>query len=885
MPIQNSTIADLFIEQAFAEQLETGGNPVSIFRNILTQGKETLQSRFDQGDDIELIVQDNALLIDEILKRAWQYSFKQNGLQAALIAVGGYGRRELHPGSDIDLLLLFEVDDIENHKSDIESFLTLLWDIGLEVGQSVRTIDDCVNEAKQDVTVITNLIESRFLTGARDLFEHMLEATATDRIWPSNLFFEAKVEEQKKRYLRYDDSAYKLEPNIKESPGGLRDIQTIAWVAKRHFGARNLHELVAYDFLDEEEYQTLRQGQKLLWKIRFALHSLTKRREDRLLFDYQKTLAIQFGYDDDGYNLAVEQFMQQYYRTVMELDRLNEMLLQHFQEAILYADDSAVPVALNSRFQTTKGFIEVTHENTFKHYPYALLEVFLLLQLHPQLKGVRASTIRLIRASQNLINDEVRNDLRTKSIFMEILRQPHGITHELRRMNRYGILAAYLPAFANIVGRMQYDLFHNYTVDEHILFVVRNLRRFTVPKYHKEFPLCSDIMSTLAKPELLYMAGLYHDIAKGRGGDHSELGEEEAIRLCESHGLGDYDTRLVAWLVRHHLIMSMTAQRKDISDPEVIQIFADAVGDQTHLDYIYLLTVADIRGTSPELWNSWKDSLLKELYHATKKALRTSSHVLTNHDQIMESKKQDTLEQLGNTGITRETIEYLWSRFPQEYFIQYTSEEMTWHIQSISKADKNTQPLICVRQDKARGSTAIFIYGPAKLHQFATTTACLEKIGLNVVDARIISSVDEYTLDTYLVLEQNNKTIHDNPRLNEIRSALQMALSEDIKTDNTVNRRLPRQHKHFNVETKVRFSLDKSNQRTVLEVTTADRPGLLSRIGEAFKECKVNLQNAKIATIGMRIEDVFYITNRDHQPLDDKQFEKLRHSLLEKLGD
>ena len=874
----------LFDHSAFDSEIASEKNPLNVFRKTLQQSKHTLLERFERDDDIEDIVHDNAELIDELLKRAWQHIFAEDANQAALIAVGGYGRKELHPGSDIDLLLLFKKDDIENHRSKIEAFLTMLWDIGMEVGQSVRTIDDCVSEAVQDVTVITNLIESRCLTGSTDLFEQMLEATAVDKIWPSNQFFEAKCEEQKRRYQRFDDTAYKLEPNIKESPGGLRDIQTIGWVAKRHFGARDLHELVAYNFLNEEEYTTLMHGQKLLWKIRFALHTLTKRREDRLLFDHQKTLALDFGYDDDGHNLAVEQFMQKYYRTVMELDRLNEMLLQHFQEAILYADDSAEPVAINSRFQSTKGFIEATSKNTFKYYPYALLEIFLLLQLDPSLKGVRASTIRLIRANLHLIDDNVRNDLRTKSIFMEILRQPNGITRELRRMNRYGVLAAYLPAFEHIVGRMQYDLFHNYTVDEHILFVVRNLRRFTVPKYYDEFPLCSEIIQKIAKPELLYMAGLYHDIAKGRGGDHSELGEEEAIKLCKTHGLMAYDTRLVAWLVRNHLIMSTTAQRMDISDPDVIKEFANLVGDQTHLDYIYVLTVADIRATNPNLWNAWKDSLLKELYHATRKALLISDDDLPSLEHIMNSKKKDTMNLLLEKNILRETIEEIWAHFPQEYFIQHSPEEMLWHIECITKDKNPSLPLIFVRQDKARGSTAIFIYGPVQLHQFSMTTACLEKIGVNVVDARIITTSGQYTLDTYLVLEQNQNTIHDSQRLNEIQHALQQSLTKDSIADITVHRRLPRQHKHFDVNTEISFSLDKNNQRTIIELTTADRPGLLSRIGKAFRECNVVLQKAKIATIGVRIEDVFYITNKNYQPLDNEEFLQLRDSIIEHLN-
>ena len=873
----------LFNDAAFDATLKSTDNSLALFRDTLQQGNESLLQRYENNENIETLVQENAWLIDQLLSHAWQNTFDRVEPQPSLIAVGGYGRGELHPGSDIDLLLLFAEDSIKSCKEKIESFLTMLWDIGLEVGQSVRTINDCVTEAEKDITVMTNLVESRFIAGNEPLFQQMLDATSPDKIWSSKAFFEAKLNEQQQRHLRYDDTAYKLEPNVKESPGGLRDIQTIGWVAKRYFGAKDLHELVAHDFLTEDEYNSLIQGQNLLWKIRFALHILTGRHEDRLLFDHQRTLALKFDFDDDGHNLAVEQFMQQYYRTVMELDRLNEMLLQLFQEAILYADDSPEPKPINRRFQSIKGFIEVTHDKVFEHAPHALLEIFMLLQIHSELKGIRASTIRLIRSSTDLINDKVRNDLRTKSLFMEIMRQPHGVTHELRRMNRYGVLAAYLPAFAHIVGRMQYDLFHTYTVDEHILFVVRNMRRFTVPEHHHEFPLCSKIIEHIGKPELLYLAGLYHDIAKGRGGDHSELGEEEAINLCQSHGLGEYDTSLVAWLVRNHLVMSTTAQRKDISDPEVIQTFADLVGDRTHLDYIYLLTVADIRATSPKMWNAWKDSLLKELYHSTLDALRKSSHELANHEMIIKSKQKDVHKLLEDLKVKTKEAETMWSNFYPEYFIRYSAEEIAWQTFTIIKHGKKAMPLVDVRYDKSRGSVAIFIYGPIKSHQFATTTATLEKSGLNIVDARIINSKNKYTLDTYLVLDQHNDNNFTTERLKEIKRTILETLTSENTKPAIINRRLSRHQKHFKVNTEISFSLDQYNNRTILEVITADRPGLLSRIGEAFRNCDIDLQNAKIATFGARIEDVFYITDNQGQPLDNEQFMQLRDELLSKL--
>lgn len=875
----------VFDAAEFDQALSSTGSALSLFRSTLKSGKQALYQRLDSGEPVENLVYDYASLVDQLLQRAWQRVFKHTR-DAALIAVGGYGRGELHPGSDIDLLLLFEEGTIDLHKEDIESFLTFLWDIGMEVGQSVRTISDCVREATQDITVATNLMEARLLEGSMDLFLNMTRETGPDRIWPSNLFFEAKWKEQTDRHRRYDDTAYKLEPNIKEGPGGLRDIQMVGWVAKRHFNAHTLHDLVQHGFLTEQEYDSLIQGQRFLWKIRFVLHCLTKRREDRLLFDYQRTLAVKLGYTDSPNILGVEQFMQDYYRTIMELSRLNEMLLQLFQEVILYTQDSDIPSPINKRFQSIKGFLEVTEPSIFKRYPFALLEMFLVLQQHPELKGVRASTIRLVRNHRHLIDDKFRNDVRSRSLFMEIFRQPTGLTHALRRMNRYGILAAYLPAFARITGRMQYDLFHVYTVDEHTMFLVRNLRRFTVPEFAHEFPLCSKIIVTIPKPELLYLGGLFHDIAKGRGGDHSELGAEEAIQFCLKHGLSQYDANLVGWLVRNHLIMSMTAQRKDISDPDIIQEFSSRVGDLVHLDYLYLLTVADIRATNPELWNGWKDALLKELYQTTKAALRLGAGQQIDQDVLIRETQEEARKLLKKAKMKKRSIDSVWSQFDDEYFLRYSPEEIAWHTRAIADHANRNEPLVLVRHEESRGSTAIFIYGPAAAdHLFAITTAVLEQIGLNIVDARIIPSTQNFSLDTYLVLEENGSTIDQPQRLKEIRDSLVHRLTHDATEEQIrVQRRLPRQHKHFDVNTTINFSNNPQNDRTVLEVVTADRPGLLSRIGKAFRLCGIRLHNARITTIGARIEDIFYITDLQNEPLTgEADRETLRNTIIELL--
>jgi [Protein-PII] uridylyltransferase len=740
--------------------------------------------------------------------------------------------------------------------------------------------------AAHEITVCTSLIEARLLCGPKALFKAMRMATATERMWCSRDFFSGKLREQNLRHHKYHDTAYNLEPNIKEGPGGLRDIHTIGWVAKRHFGATELRDLIAHGFLTEAEYQTLIEGQNFLWQIRFALHILTGRREDRLLFDYQQTLAKQFGYSDKDHSLGVEQFMQRYFRTAGEISRLNEMLLQLFQESIRLVDDPGEPLPLNRRFQVRRGFIEATRDAVFRRCPFALLEIFLILQQHPELKGVRASTIRLIRDHRHLIDDKFRNDLRARSLFMEIIRQPRGLTHELRRMHRYGILAAYLPVFGRIVGRMQYDLFHVYSVDEHTLFVLRNLRRFCVPEFTYEFPLCSAIIKQLPKPELLYIAGLFHDIAKGRGGDHSELGAEDALAFCLHHGLSQYDARVVSWLVRHHLMMSLTIQREDINDPEVINNFARKVGDQVHLAYLYLLTVADIRATNPTLWNSWKDSLLTELYIMTKRALRRGLENPIDKEQLIRETQLAAEKLLKKYGVDEEAILAVWQNFSDDYFLRYTADEIAWHTQAVVESRPADLPLVLLWDKTPRGGTEVFVYTEDMDYVFARTVAALTQLGLTIMDARIITSRDGYTLDSYSVLEQSGEPIRQAFRLHEIVARLKNHLRGADARPAPVRRTLSRQLKHFNTPTQILFSVDEPNQRTVMELITADRPGLLSGVGQAFVDSGVRLQGAKVATIGARAEDVFFITDQENQPLrDEQQLECLRKAILSYLQD
>ncbi|MBA1146421.1 [protein-PII] uridylyltransferase [Ectothiorhodospiraceae bacterium WFHF3C12] len=869
--------------EALDEAMASGNPLVPIFRKARTEADQTLQARFLEGTPASELVPLRAQLVDALLLRAWDLHFSDVTRPVSLVAVGGYGRGELHPGSDVDIMLLIGDATPEAIASQIEGFLMFLWDIGLEVGHSVRSLEDCVRESEQDITVATNLMESRLLAGDPALHERMVEATGPEHVWPSRDFFEAKWQEQTARHAKYHETAYNLEPNIKEGPGGLRDIHMVGWVAKRHFGADTLYDLVGIGFLTEDEYRDLRRGQHFLWDVRFALHIAAGRREDRLLFNYQTELAAQFGYKDTEHTLAVEQFMQRYFRTIMRLSRLNEMLLQYYQETILLKDDIEPPALINKRFQSIRGFLEVTHPQTFRRYPFALLEVFLLLQQNPQLKGVRASTIRLIRQNRNLIDDRFRSDIRCRSLFMEILRQPTGITHELRRMHRYGILGRYLPAFGRITGRMQYDLFHAYTVDSHTLMVVRNLRRFTVPEHMHEYPMCSAIIARLPKPELLYLAGLFHDIAKGRGGDHSELGAEDAYTFCVRHGLSLYDSRLVAWLVRHHLLMSMTAQRRDISDPEVIHDFAQQVGDQLHLDYLYLLTVADIRGTNPSLWNSWKDALLADLYKLTKRAMRRGLGNPIDKDELIGETQQAARRRLKASGLHHMTVRSIWRHFTDDYFLRYSAEEIAWHTGAIARVDRAELPLVMIEPQGSRGGTEVFVYTKDRNDLFALTVSALDRLGLNIQDARIITTEDGHTLDSYLVLEDDNSPVEGEYRQREVVEAVREALSSDGPLQSPTPRKLPRRLQHFNTATQIQISEDAYNDRNVLELITGDRPGLLSHVGHVFSRLGIGLQNARIATIGERAEDAFFITDTDGGPLSPARREELLDTLKAEL--
>ncbi|QPK64312.1 [protein-PII] uridylyltransferase [Methylomonas sp. LL1] len=874
----------LFTEADFARGF-LDSSPVASFKSAISQENEHLKQRFHPEQSAASLLSEKAHFMDSLLSASWKHFLAGESDNLALIATGGYGRSELFPHSDIDILIILNPDYCDSTQDSLSGFSNFLWDIGLKPGLSTCFLNECVAFASQDQTIFTSRLEMRLITGNNDLFKQLRKQIINTQLWSSERFFLAKMNEQEQRYSKYHDTAYNLEPNIKEGPGGLRDIQVISWVFKHHYNAQSLRELIKYGFLPKSEYDSLVASRDILWRLRFALHALTNRCEDRLLFDYQRELATLFGFVDPEQQPDVEQFMQFFFKTVVDIERLNEMLLQLLNERLIGSHEALTPTPITANFSSIAGYLEVSSDDVFQNHPLALLEIFLLLQQSPSLKGIRAGTIRLIRKSLPLIDDDFRHNKDANRLFIEILRQPRGITHQLKRMNRYGVLAAYLPDFANIVARMQYDLFHIYTVDEHTLFVIRNLRRFALDKHSKELPFCNNIFLLTPKPDVLYIAALFHDIAKGRGGDHSILGEKIASDFCRQHDLPRHDSKIIIWLVRNHLLMSMTAQRKDISDPDVIHTFALQVGSIESLNYLYLLTVADIRATNPSLWNAWKDALLKELYISTHKALHRGLHNPVARSERIHDVKKEAQDELLKLGISKATLKKSWQHLSDDYFLRYSADEIAWHTIAIAASTESELPLVLLRPQTQRGSAEIFIYTRNEAQIFSICTATLDQLGLTILDARIITTADQYVLNSFQVLEQSGAAINDLHREIHICDALRQGLiTKQVKVSKNIHKQ-SRQARHFPIDTSITFLDDPSNQHTIIELVTTDRAGLLSTIGRAFTELDIQLHDAKITTIGSRAEDMFYVSNQDSLPImDDHEKQRISTTLQRYLA-
>ena len=861
-------------------------SPIQLARKLkraLADADACLTRKFRANEDVNQLVKARAWVVDQLILCAWK-NLIPAGDDISLVAIGGFGRGELHPHSDVDLLILLaESPPSDELRGAIEAFVTLLWDAGFYLGHSVRTVEACVSEADKDIATATSLMESRLLSGSTEMMQEMLDATAADQVWSAAEFFDAKFEEQVRRHEQYHDTGYNLEPNIKEGPGGLRDIQMIGWVAKRHFNTQSLHTLVERGFLTESELQDLKDGRTFLWEIRYALHLLAGRGEDRLLFEFQRQIAEHFYKPDASLhpNAGVERFMQRYYRTVMQNERLNEMLLQLFSEELLPQKD--LPSEdLGQDFKMTHGFLEVSDDFLFERRPVALMELFVVLAKHERLLGVRASTIRLIRDNLHLVDESFQEDQQARQYFFELLCQPSGIYTQLQRMNRYGVLAAFIPAFANIVGRMQFDLFHVYTVDQHILFVVRNLRRFAYGKYRAEFPHAADIFQQIDHPEILYLAALFHDIAKGREGDHSTLGAQDALDFCSHLPMSEEHAQRVAWLVEQHLVMSQTAQRRDITDPETLRGFCELVGNQARLDYLYLVTIADIAATSPKLWNNWKGSLLWELYTVTSRALAEGSTNIFDREHHIQQAKSEVRERLLGAGFKAGAIDALWESLPQDVFLSFSNEQLEWTAATVLKPSADCPVLVAMLNVEERGVSELLVHSPDYDGLFAAVTTVIDELGLDVMSARIRTTADGKSFDLFQIMDSNAQILNqvDSERL---KLRLCKVLSDAI-VPKPVVRKLPRRLRPFKSVPEIHFSAAQGGEKTLMDLICSDRPGLLSDISSAMVACGIRIHDAKITTMGDRVEDAFILSDNQNAPLNRETRSLLLKTLTVTVG-
>jgi [protein-PII] uridylyltransferase len=813
----------------------------------------------------------HAQLVDRTLKALWAEHAMPR--QVALAAVGGYGRGELFPHSDVDLLILLSAPAEAALARKIESLIGALWDIGLEVGHSVRTIDECAALAARDVTVQTTLLEARQLAGRHELYAKFVRRMREEL--DPEAFLQAKLLEQQHRHARYGET--NLEPNIKESAGGLRDLQTILWIARAAGIGASWRELARRGVLAPAEARELLAHQQQLQALRIRLHYRAGRREDRLLFDYQTVLARELGLHDRPHRLASEQLMQRYYRTAKAVSQLNAIVLQNLQARIAPPRDKSWR-PINERFGVRNERLEAHDERLFQRLPSAILESFALLQQHHELKGMGAATLRALWRARRLINSAFRRDPRNRERFIALLRSPTYVERALRRMNENGVLGRYLPAFGRIVGQMQHDLYHVYTVDEHILRVIRNLRRFSIPELAHEIPLCSRLMSDFERPEVLYLAALFHDIAKGRGGDHSQLGAMDARRFCRDHGLAPQDSDLVAWLVENHLLMSLTAQKQDIADPEVVRAFAQRMGDERHLVALYLLTVADIRGTSPRVWNAWKAKLLEDLFWAARRLLAGERVTVAGS---LQARQEEALARLRLYAVPERAHERLWAELDEAYFLRHEPQEIAWHTRLLYYRVETPEPVVKARPSPAGEGLQVMIYVPDQKELFARICSFFEHIHYDIFEAKVYTTRHGYALDSFQVHEADGRRADYRSVISLIEQELADWLRRRAPLPPPGKPRLPRQLRHFPITPEVNLQPDEKGTYWVLSVIAGDRPGLLYRIARVLTAYDVSLHIAKINTLGARAEDVFLVTGAALR--DPKTVVRLEADLVEQL--
>src|ERR671914_392287 len=841
-------------------------------RGEVAVARQGLRDSYLRRPNPAALLRNHSRLIDRTVKAVWG----ETGVStdAALVATGGYGRGELYPSSDIDLLVLLAAEPSEAQRGALERLIGRFWDIGLEIGHSVRTVEGCVEAALGDITIRTTLLESRFLVGSRVLFRKL--TSELERIADPVAFFKAKKLEQEQRHAKHQDSPYSLEPNLKEAPGGLRGLQVIQWIARSSGLGRRWSDLVAHGLIEGDEARQLLKLESHLQDLRIRLHYLAGRREDRLVFDLQSALAAQLGHADTEERRASEVLMQAYYRTAKAVTQANTIVLQNLEARLLPQPDDP-PRVLNERFRVRGELLEVTQEDLFESEPSAILESFLLLMQHQELRGMTAPTLRALYRARFAIDSSFRKNLLANLLFLHILQQPRGIVHEFRRMNQYSVLGRYLPEFGRIVGQMQHDLFHAYTVDQHILMVVRNLRRFTMPEFAHEFPLCSELMNGFERRWLLYIAALYHDIAKGRGGDHSALCAADVRAFAKRHGLAEEDRELVQFLVERHLAMSHVSQKQDVYDPEVVRAFAELVRTERRLVALYLFTVADVRGTSPKVWNAWKGKLLEDLFRATRRVLTGEPLA---RDAALAEKQAEAGRLLRLYALSDGVKDRLWASVDAAYFLRHDAQEIAWHTRNLHYRVDTDKPVVKARLAPFGEGLQVMVYTRDREALFARICGYFERAGFSIAEAKIHTTRNGYALDTFVVMGLG-RDAHYQDRIAMIEKDLPAELESQAPLGPPRGGRLSRRVRHFPISPRVDIRPDERGAYQVLSIVASDRPGLLYGVARILARNRINLQTARVNTLGDRAEDVFLISGESLG--DSKTVLQLEQDLLEEL--
>jgi [protein-PII] uridylyltransferase len=861
------------------KQLQAIGdvNDVAAFKQAVATNHEWLAQCFN-NELVDNLVVARADFTDALLCHVWSLLGLNNESDLSLCAVGGYGRGQLQPYSDIDLLILSKKKIKPNVEERIGSFVTLLWDIKLEIGQSVRTVKETIQLAESDITIATNLVESRILIGCESIFSELINLVNSPKVWTSKDFFLAKLEEQQNRHRKFNDTSYNLEPNIKENPGCLRDIQSIGWVAKKHFREYDGLTLIGHGYFTEIEHAELIECRSHLWKIRFALHLVSGRSENRLLFDYQTDIAQLLGYGEG--KAAVEQMMKAFFRIVRRVSELNSMLLLRFKDDVLEQKIKTV-VNLNNKFDLKDGLISPSQPETF-HSPADILDFLALLGQHPNIKGLDADCIRQLRNARRRFQHQYyheRHDCRVR--FIALMKQPEFFNLGWDIMYKYGILQSYLPEWDKIVGMMQFDLFHAYTVDEH----THRLVKFVYSYFHseKKFPRCHRIVKNLDKPELLFIAAIFHDIAKGRGGDHSELGAADVLTFCDLHSIPVADAYTIAWLVENHLLMSVVAQRRDIYDADVINQFATAVKSHDNLDLLYALTLADIRATNDNLWNDWKATLLRELYQLTQQAFDNGLECQITLDQRINEHKVDAMSLLHEEGINESQAMLFWRQMGKDYFARFKPNQIAWHTKTIVSAGEldADEILVNASNSTSKAGTELLIYCRDRPALFAQIASVLDSRNCSIHDAQITITAQGYVFDSMIILDQDSQRISSKRHIKKLVEAVRSQLMKPGRSHSN-KRKMSRRMKQLDVKTKVRFYAS-TEDATLVELEALDAPGLLAKVGHLFVDLNLTLKLAKISTIGERAEDVFIVSNDQGKALTQEQEVTLRKQITLKL--